>query len=78
MQFIFFAAELVKNITDQLTSKEFAKEIRDKVRNDKQTHNDYKYYGAKTANPEDSGTTHVSILGPDGSAVSVTSTINQV
>ncbi|XP_026669040.1 glutathione hydrolase 1 proenzyme-like isoform X3 [Ceratina calcarata] len=60
-----------------LTSMDYAKEIRHKIKIDK-TSNDPEYYGAVTVTPNDSGTSHVSVLAPDGSAVSVTSTINQV
>lgn len=58
-------------------AESYAEEIRQKIK-DKWTNNDPKYYGAVTATPTDSGTAHVSVLAPDGSAVSVTSTINQV
>ncbi|XP_078033870.1 glutathione hydrolase 1 proenzyme [Augochlora pura] len=64
---------LVKN----LTSKTYADGIRNKIKDDS-TNNSPEYYGAVTVTPEDSGTSHVSVLAPDGSAVSVTSTINQV
>ncbi|KAH0564712.1 glutathione hydrolase 1 proenzyme-like [Cotesia glomerata] len=60
-----------------LTAESYAEEIRIKIK-DKWTSNDPKFYGAVTATPTDSGTAHVSVLAPDGSAVSVTSTINQV
>lgn len=60
-----------------LTSSEYADMIRDRIRDD-YTNNDPEYYGVITEGIEDSGTAHVSVLAPDGSAVSVTSTINQV
>ena len=69
---------IVDDVVKNLTSKEYANEIADRIRKDNRTHNDYKYYGAKAPVPTDSGTSHVSILASDGSAVSVTSTINQV
>lgn len=62
---------------DNLTSIDYANSIRNKITINK-TNNDPKYYGAVMTTPEDSGTSHVSVLAPDGSAVSVTSTINQV
>ncbi|XP_029048723.2 glutathione hydrolase 1 proenzyme-like [Osmia bicornis bicornis] len=67
----------VTSILNNLTSTEYANTIRRKIKSDK-TSNDPKYYGAVTALREDYGTCHVSVLAPDGSAVSVTSTINQV
>lgn len=71
--FIIFLASVLEN----LTSTEYADTIRKKINSDK-TSNDPEYYGAVTATREDHGTSHVSVLAPDGSAVSVTSTINQV
>ncbi|XP_017755254.1 PREDICTED: gamma-glutamyltranspeptidase 1-like [Eufriesea mexicana] len=68
------------NITDtldNLTSTDYADSIWKKIKVN-ETNNDPKYYGAEVSMPEDSGTSHVSVLAPDGSAVSVTSTINQV
>ena len=40
------------------------------------TSQDPAWYGAQFCSVEDSGTTHISILDPEGTAVSVTSTIN--
>lgn len=68
-----FSASLVSN----LTSVDYAKTIRSKIKTN-ETSNDPKYYGVNMTMPEDSGTSHVSVLAPDGSAVSVTSTINLV
>lgn len=59
------------------TSKSYAEETR-KLIFDNKTFSDPKYYGAYHDNVEDSGTEHVSVLAPNGDAVSVTSTINSV
>lgn len=61
----------------ELLSNEYADEIRKKIEDDK-SHYNPKYYGVNVSIPEDHGTAHVSVLAPDGCAVSVTSTINQV
>ncbi|KAK0081381.1 hypothetical protein PV325_012278 [Microctonus aethiopoides] len=60
-----------------LSSKEYAHEIRNKIKED-WTSNDPAFYGANFHTPDDSGTAHISVLAPDGSAVSATSTINQI
>lgn len=65
------------SLLNNLTSIDYAKMIRSKIKTN-ETNNDPKYYGVNMTIPEDSGTSHVSVLAPDGSAVSVTSTINQV
>ncbi|KAH0564713.1 glutathione hydrolase 1 proenzyme-like [Cotesia glomerata] len=65
------------DLTWNLTSKKYAEEIRRKIV-DNWTSNDPKFYGAETDSPMDSGTAHVSVLAPDGSAVSVTSSINMI
>ena len=44
--------------------------------NDSSTVNDPSYYGASFVGPTDAGTSHTSVLAPNGDAVSVTSTIN--
>ncbi|KAI4489122.1 hypothetical protein M0804_004620 [Polistes exclamans] len=67
----------IVSLLTNLTSSDYAKAVRNKIK-DYETSNDPKHYGAVTATTTDSGTAHVSVLAPDGSAVSVTSTINQV
>jgi len=58
-----------------LTSKTFAGETYARI-NDSFTSNDPAHYGAVTYTPDDSGTTHISVLDKNGLAVSVTSTVN--
>lgn len=48
---------------------------RDQV-TDNMTHHDPAYYGAHYDVEETPGTTHLSVVGPDGTAVGVTSTVN--
>ncbi|KAG7204179.1 hypothetical protein KM043_002016 [Ampulex compressa] len=67
----------VDSVLSNLTSQDYANTTKSKIKDDK-TSNDPGDYGAVTATTTDSGTAHVSVLAPDGSAVSVTSTINQV
>ncbi|KAF7389349.1 hypothetical protein HZH66_010486 [Vespula vulgaris] len=67
----------IERLLTNLTSNDYARIIKNEI-NDYETSNDPKHYGAVTATTMDSGTAHVSVLAPDGSAVSVTSTINQV
>lgn len=69
--FVDEAQELVKN----LTSKAYAEEIRSQIV-DNQTFNDVHHYGANFTVVEDHGTAHLSVLAPNGDAVSVTSTVN--
>lgn len=73
LQNYFFADEVLAN----LTSDDYAEMIKGRIKDDR-TSNDPEEYGAVTATIVDAGTAHVSVLAPDGSAVSVTSTINQV
>ncbi|XP_034477501.1 scoloptoxin SSD14-like [Drosophila innubila] len=60
-----------KNLLDP----EFAAEVR-KLILDNATFTDLNYYGAKFSNVEDRGTAQISVLTPNGDAISVTSTIN--
>eukprot|EP00058_Branchiostoma_floridae_P026464 XP_002611955.1 hypothetical protein BRAFLDRAFT_91839 [Branchiostoma floridae] len=63
-------AELIRN----MTSDDYAESLRRKITDD--TTHDYRYYGPSFVLPEDGGTSHVSVLAPNGDAVSVTSTVN--
>lgn len=64
-------AQLIKNIT----STEYAKAVYEKIY-DNRTFDDPSYYGVQFYADEDHGTAHVSVISPNGDAVSVTSTIN--
>ncbi|KAH8270692.1 hypothetical protein KR044_006654, partial [Drosophila immigrans] len=59
----------------QLIDPQFADEMRARIQDDK-TFEDLHYYGGNFSNVEDSGTAHISVLAPNGDAISVTSTIN--
>ena len=64
--------QLIKN----LTSTEYAESIRQLI-NDTRTYNNYEYYGAHYLDDSGQhGTAHISIVAPNGDAVSVTSSIN--
>lgn len=62
-------------ILERMLSATFAAETRSKIL-DNQTKHDPEYYGAEFENEPGPGTTHVSVVGPDGDAVAITSTIN--
>ncbi|XP_078681643.1 glutathione hydrolase 1 proenzyme-like [Branchiostoma floridae x Branchiostoma belcheri] len=62
--------ELIRN----MTSDDYAESLRLRI-TDSTTHG-YRYYGPSFVLPEDGGTSHVSVLAPNGDAVSVTSTVN--
>ena len=59
----------------QLTSKNYAEDIRKNI-SDCMTWQDAEHYGAEVITPDDHGTAQISVLAPNGDAVSVTSTIN--
>lgn len=65
----------VTKIVNQMLSKEHAKSLREKISPNK-TFNE-SYYGPMFGQAESHGTAHVSVIGPDGELVSVTSTINE-
>lgn len=60
---------------ENLLDPDFAAEMR-KLIVDNVTFTDMNYYGANFSNVEDHGTAHISVIAPNGDAVSVTSTIN--
>ena len=57
-----------------LTSPEFTAETRKKI-DDSQTYG-FEHYEPEFVQEDHAGTSHLSFLGPDGSAVAMTSTIN--
>lgn len=68
--------ELVNEVVSKLVSDSWAQEAFEKI-HDNYTVTDPQYYGGDFAmGPEDHGTAHISVLGPLGDAVSVTSTVN--
>lgn len=67
-----YVNELVRNLTSEAQAFQTYQQI-----NDTFTVNNASYYGADFYTPEDHGTTHLSILAPNGDAVAVTSTINR-
>lgn len=56
---------------------DYAAEIRSKIEDDR-TYEDYKHYGANFSIPDDHGTAHISVIAPNGDAVAVTTTINNL
>ncbi|XP_045476836.1 scoloptoxin SSD14-like isoform X2 [Harmonia axyridis] len=67
--------EMEKFVRD-LVSLENAKETISKIK-DNETSQNPEDYGAMISNPDNHGTAHISVLAPNGDAVSVTTTINQ-
>ncbi|ESN98955.1 hypothetical protein HELRODRAFT_66647, partial [Helobdella robusta] len=65
----------VTQLINKLSSTQFAEIIRAKI-DDSQTFNNATYYGDVYNQLVDHGTAHISVYGPDGSAVAMTSTIN--
>ncbi|KAM3965294.1 glutathione hydrolase 1 proenzyme [Aphomia sociella] len=63
--------QLIQNVT----SPDYGTSIRLRI-NDTMTSNDTATYGATQYNQPDSGTAHISIIGTNGDAVSVTSSVN--
>ncbi|KAJ9575156.1 hypothetical protein L9F63_025893, partial [Diploptera punctata] len=71
----FVDNKTISELIQQLTSKSYAESIRQKISNSK-TSQDPAYYDADVIMPEDHGTSHITVLAPNGDAVSVTTTIN--
>ncbi|CAO1382871.1 unnamed protein product [Diamesa serratosioi] len=70
-------SDRIKEMVRNLTSTEYSDYIRDQI-NEDYTSDDLKYYGASFANQQDHGTAHMSILAPNGDAIAVTGTINNL
>ncbi len=66
-----YVNELVSNMTSEAWAFSAFSMI-----NDTATVNDPSFYGANYSSVEDHGTSHLSVLAPNGDAVSLTSTIN--
>ncbi|CAF1282486.1 unnamed protein product [Adineta ricciae] len=64
----------VDELLQNLTSKEYASRIRARI-HDYRTYG-YEYYGGTWLDTVKPGTAHISVVGPDGDAVSLTSTVN--
>ena len=67
----------VAGLVETMTSQAWAKERVGLIRDDT-TFNDVAYYGGQFDLTSDHGTAHLSVVAPNGDAVAVTSTINQV
>ncbi|XP_054274778.1 glutathione hydrolase 1 proenzyme-like [Macrosteles quadrilineatus] len=67
--------DIKKQLAD-LMSEDYINNIRSQIKDD-QTFDKATHYGAVYYNPDDHGTSHISILAPDGDAVAVTSTVNK-
>ncbi|CAG9813957.1 unnamed protein product [Phaedon cochleariae] len=67
----------INQLIANLTSRAYAEGIRSRI-SDNSTSQDGSYYGATKSLTEDHGTAHISVLAPNGDAVSVTSTINYI
>lgn len=65
----------IKELIHNLTRPEYASKIRAKI-NDNKTSDNPTDYGAEFFNQPDAGTAHISIIAPNGDAVSVTSSVN--
>nr|CAI5856574.1 unnamed protein product [Callosobruchus analis] len=65
----------ISELLSNLTSRSYAEKIRLKIK-DNSTSLDAKEYGAVVYNTDDHGTAHLSILAPNGDAVSITSSVN--
>ncbi|CAD7090852.1 unnamed protein product [Hermetia illucens] len=68
-------APVFKELFSLMSSKDFAAEIFPRIKDDR-TFDKGAYYGANNTLAGDRGTANVAVLGPNGDAITVTSTIN--
>lgn len=71
-----FETEEVLEVMMSLKDKNYANFIKSKINDTHTFSRNVTYYGAEFVTPEDHGTAHMSILAPNGDAISVTSSIN--
>ncbi|XP_048582764.1 glutathione hydrolase 1 proenzyme isoform X2 [Nematostella vectensis] len=65
----------LKETLANITNPAFAESLRQKIL-DNQTFTNFSHYGNFFSTPDDAGTSHLSLLAPNGDAVSATTTIN--
>lgn len=65
----------VEQLYKNLTSADYAEVLRQKI-DDTRTYTDPSHYGAEYGTSVDRGTSHASIIAPNGDAISVTTSIN--
>nr|XP_029712294.1 glutathione hydrolase 1 proenzyme-like [Aedes albopictus] len=65
----------IENLVEQMTSPNYGKEIRESIDDYNTKHNPHDY-GGHFFIKDSHGTAHISLIGPNGDAVSVTSSIN--
>lgn len=65
----------LRELVSQLTSTDYGEELRQKI-NDSAVNNDNTFYGARFSGKDEFGTSHISVIAPNGDAVSVTSSVN--
>ncbi|XP_067641141.1 scoloptoxin SSD14 isoform X2 [Eurosta solidaginis] len=65
----------VRELVSRLTNPEYSLSLREKI-NDNHVHKGIFDYGAQFMGEDDAGTSHISVLAPNGDAVSVTSSVN--
>lgn len=73
--FVFFTFHpLCPQFVENMTSAAYANELHSKITDD--TTHPMEYYGPQFSVPDNHGTSHLSVVAADGSAVAATSTIN--
>ncbi|CAH0398398.1 unnamed protein product [Chilo suppressalis] len=69
--------ERIQELQRNLSKPSWAQDFRRLV-DDRKTYQDWQHYGALFEGADDHGTAHLVVIAPDGSAASVTSTINYI